>query len=164
MTTLQDIGADGGAGDLPPFVDADGKKELAESQHPFVIVDGTPDRTGQFGEQSFYVIKFGKPGTTAKLHDGSKITITAPGWAANAEKWTLAFTANDDRKDQLRKILKAVAAEENGQVGPCFLHAVETRTGHTYYKIRGVRDENPQPVAPSNGNGDAPAGDEDIPF
>jgi hypothetical protein len=166
MTTLQDIGADGGAGDLPPFIDADGKKELVENQHPFFIVGGTVERTGQFDPQTFYVIRFGAPGKTTALQDGSRITLTAPGWAKNAELWTLAFGANDDRKDQMAKILKAVAVEENSFVGPCFLHALPTKSGHTYFKIRGVRDENPQPVS-QNGDGDAtpqPESDRDIPF
>jgi hypothetical protein len=164
MTTLQDIGADGGAGDLPPFIDEAGKDELIENQHPFFIVGGTVERTGQFNPQTFYVIRFGSPGKQTTMQSGEKITITAPGWATNAETWTLAFTADDDRKDQMAKILKAVAVEENSFVGPCFLHGIPLKSGHTYKKIRGVRDENPQPVAPSSGNGDAPAGDEDIPF
>jgi hypothetical protein len=167
MTTLQDIGADGGAGDLPPFIDETGKEELIENQHPFFIVGGTVERTGQFKPQTFYVIRFGSPGKTTALQDGTRITLTAPGWAKNAELWTLAFGANDDRKDQMAKILKAVAVEENSFVGPCFLHGIPLKSGHTYKKIRGVRDENPQPVAPASGNGDATPqseSDETIPF
>lgn len=152
MTFLETIGADNDSGDLPPFLDADAKNELATSQHPFFIVGGIPSRDGQYGAQTFYEIRFGTPGKTTKTQTGESITITAPGWAANAEVWTLTLTANDERSGQMQKIKEALAVGETGFVGPCFLHRIATKSGHPYWKVRGTRDESPMATpTPVNG-------------
>jgi hypothetical protein len=167
MTFLDTIGADGATGeDFPEFLSRDNKVELATSQHPIFIVGGTVRQEGKFEPQTFYTVKFGTPGKTTKTQTGQEITVTAPGWAGNSDLWTLALTANDERETQMQKIKEALSTSDVGYIGPCFLHATKTRGGNDYWKIRGVRDENPQaPSEPSNGASTPQNdGDDSIPF
>ena len=163
MTYLADIGADGAAdGDFPEFLSRENKVELATSQHPIFIVGGTVRQEGKFEPQTFFTIRFGTPGKVVKTQAGVEITVTAPGWGANSELWTLALTANDEREGQMKKSKEALAVSDVGFIGPCFLHASKTKAGNDYWKIRGTRDDNPQapsdppaPSAPADIDGDS---------
>lgn len=169
MTFLDTIGADAPAGDLPPFLSSENKLELATSQHPFWIIGGVPSQEGKFEPQTFFQIKFGKTGKTCKTQTGDDITITAPGWAANVDSFTLALTANDERTAQMTKIKEALALGDVPGIGPCFLHRTKTKSGNDYWKVRGARDEHPLTDAPTphsnTAGGSKPADDSDgIPF
>lgn len=171
MTYLADIGADGASdGDFPEFLSRENKVELAGSQHPFFVVGGTPHQEGKFEPQTFFTIKFGKPGKTTKTQTGQEIMVTAPGWAGNSELWTLALTANDERESQMKRIKDALSTSDVGYIGPCFLHASKTKSGNDYWKIRGSRDENPQAPSDPPARQNTPPSevmaddDQDIPF
>lgn len=164
MTTLDQIGADSDSGDFPEFLSRDQKHELAANQHPLWIIGGVVRQEGKFEPQTFYTVKFGKPGKTTKTQTGDEIVVTAPGWAANTDAWTLALTANDEREQQMQKIKEALAGADF--IGPVFLWATKTKSGNDYYKVRGTRDENPQPMddSPAPVIKHEPASDADIPF
>lgn len=177
MTTLDQIGAEADdSTELPPFLSAENKQEIAESQHPFWVVGGVPVQPGKFEPQTFFHIRFGNPekAKTVKTQGGQEITVTRPGWATNAEVWTLALSVDqkEERPGQMRKILHALTDPDTPAIGPCFLYGKETKAGNTFWKVTGSRTDQHRP---SNGQSSAststqpardvmPDSDPDLPF
>ena len=83
---------------------------------------------------------------------------------------TLALSVDqkEERPNQMRKILEALAVSETSAIGPCFLYGKETKSGNMFWKVTGTRSQHTPSSNPTNGNGDSPkpatTSDEDIPF
>jgi hypothetical protein len=160
MTYLDQIGADETSNDDSTFLSAENKQEIAESQHPFWVVGGVPVQTGKYEPQTFYHIRFGNPekAKTTKTQGGEEITVTRPGWAENSETWTLALSVDklEERPNQMRLILQALALGDTPAVGPCFLYGKPTASGNMFWKVTGKRSHHtPSSNPTTNGSNGA---------
>jgi hypothetical protein len=141
--TLEDIGAGTSEG---VYLSAEQKEEVYAQGYAFMITDAQPVKeSAEYDPQTVFTVKFSeKPGK-------------APGWAANAPEWYLAFSRTDYREKQAGRILGALATDPE-PIGPNYLSKYPLKNGKFSWNV-GSKQDSPAERKARAGN---PAPDADV--